>query len=87
MTTEILDRIRARGVPSIPSATVLANGRRAQLATFPPELREAMKVAAKRHAWTPETWMIQVALIADCRHAGRCSDDDLVLAYQNPPPE
>ena len=55
-------------------------------AAFPPTLKAAMKIAAKRFDWCPKTWAQQTEAIAEAMLAGGWTADELADAYRNPPP-
>lgn len=59
---------------------------RLTFATFPTDLRAAMKTAAVRNAWQAEDWPRQIELLSDAMQAGH-TPDALATAYQNPPVE
>ena len=55
-------------------------------AAFPPTLKAAMKIAAKRFDWCPKTWAQQTEAIAEAMLTGGLTADELADAYRNPPP-
>ena len=55
-------------------------------AAFPPTLKAAMKIAAKRFDWCPKTWAQQTEAIAEAMLTGGWTADELADAYRNPPP-
>ena len=59
---------------------------RTTYAAFPPTLKAAMKIAAKRFDWCPKTWAFQTEAIAEAMLTGGWTADELADAYRNPPP-
>jgi len=55
-------------------------------ATFPPSLREAMKVAAQRFEWTREDWQMQTTMIQKAMIDGWYTADKIAAAYATAPP-
>ena len=60
---------------------------RTTYAAFPPALKTAMKIAAKRFDWCPKTWVQQTEAIAEAMLTGGWTADELADAYRNPPPD
>lgn len=59
---------------------------RLTFATFPTDLRAAMKAAAMRNQWQAEDWPRQIELLQSAMQAGH-GPDALATAYSNPPGE
>ncbi len=56
-------------------------------ASWPPDLKAALKGAALRNAWTTEDWPYHINLCVDAMNEGRATAIDLTAEYQRPLPE
>jgi len=55
-------------------------------AAFPPSLRDAMKVAAKRFEWTREDWQMQTTMIQEVIADGWYTAEEIAAVYAKEPP-
>lgn len=56
-------------------------------ASWPPDLKAALKGAALRNAWTTEDWPYHINLCVEAMIEGRATQADLIAEYQLPIPE
>lgn len=56
-------------------------------ASWPPDLKAALKGAALRNAWTTEDWPYHINLCVEAMIEGRATAADLIDIYQLPLPE
>jgi NADH:ubiquinone oxidoreductase subunit E len=58
---------------------------RAQFERFHDELQKALRIAAERNKWCPDTWMLQVTMVASAIELKDATVEELVAAYRVPP--
>lgn len=56
-------------------------------ASWPPDLKAALKGAALRNDWQAEDWPYHIRLCVEALIEGRATATDLTLEYQHPLPE
>jgi hypothetical protein len=60
---------------------------RARFAAFPDPLKQALRIAAKRHRWDEDIWEYQVRMLGAAMIEGTASVDELARAYLDSPPD
>lgn len=76
----------AESAPQPPDAAEARRLMQFTYAAFPPQLKSAMKIAAKRFDWCPKTWVQQTEAIAEAMLTRGWTADELAAAYRAPPP-
>jgi hypothetical protein len=58
---------------------------RAQFSRFPDELQKALRIAAERNKWCPDTWKLQVTMVARAIECKDATAEEIAAAYRVPP--